>query len=120
MSIGSLYSPEYLKMKCFPSFRVLLPMDREARLVLEAAVADLREINQKLERMLPETNGDTRENLLEIQNQSVAAIRYYTYVLSRTARQNTPAIADRVGQAAFGANCVGLVPPSFSVPSGTP
>ena len=94
-------------------------MEREPRRVLEAAVADLREINQKLERILPQTQGAVRDQLLEIQSQSEAAIRYYLYVLACNPRPNAPAIADRVGQAAFGSACVGLVPPQFALPNGT-
>jgi hypothetical protein len=94
-------------------------MDREARRVLEGAVADLREIHRKLEHILPQTQGTVRDELLEIQHRSEAAIRYYVHVLARTPRPNAPAIADRVAQAAFGGSCVGLVPPQFALPNGT-
>jgi hypothetical protein len=94
-------------------------MDREARLALENAVADLREINNRLQRIVPKAQGQVRDELLEIQHQSEAAIRYYTYLLARSTPRKAPAIADRVGQAAFGANFVGLVPPRFALPRGT-
>jgi hypothetical protein len=94
-------------------------MNREGRRVLESAVADLREINRKLEGILPQTEGTVHDELLEIQHRSEAAIRYYQYVLTRNPRPDAPAIADRVAQAAFGGSCVGLVPPQFALPNGT-
>ena len=94
-------------------------MDREARRALETAVAELRGINAKLQRILPQTQGAAREELLEIQQRSEAAIRYYLYVLACNPRRNAPAIAESVGQAAFGGNYVGLVPPQFLLPNGT-
>jgi hypothetical protein len=94
-------------------------MDREARRVLEGAVADLREINRKLERILPRTQGTVHDELLEIQHRSEAAICYYVQLLARNPRPNAPAIADRVAQAAFGGSCVGLVPPQFALPNST-
>jgi hypothetical protein len=94
-------------------------MDREARLALENAVADLREISHELQRIVPEVQGNLRDELLQMQNESEAAIRYYTYLLARNPRRNAPAIADRAGQAALGATFIGLVPPQFALPNST-
>jgi hypothetical protein len=92
-------------------------MDREARRALVTAVADLRAINQEIDRTLPQTTGTVRDDLLEMQQRSDAAIRYYSFLLARSPRPNAPAIADRVAEAAFGGNCIGLVPPQFALPT---
>jgi hypothetical protein len=92
-------------------------MDREARLVLETAVADLQQITEKLRAIVPQAQGQLRSYLLEVQQQSEAALRYHSHVLARQPRANVPSIAQRVAQAAFGASGVGLVPPQFALPA---
>ena len=86
-------------------------MNAEARLLLKSAVADLREITARLDRILLTADDSTRANLLEIRAQSEAAMRYYSFVLNRsTPMAKVPPVVQRAATAALGLDGVGLVP----------
>ena len=87
-------------------------MDREARLALESAISDLRDISERLSRLVPGTDGEVRAELLAMQTHSETAIRHYRHVLARLGRPN--ALTQRVAEAAFGIGAVGLELPRYS------
>ncbi|HYP05954.1 MAG TPA: hypothetical protein VER03_06935 [Bryobacteraceae bacterium] len=92
-------------------------MDHQARRALEMAIADLRHISEKLQAIVPDAEGAVRAELIDVQKQSQAAIRYYTGILSRHPRAKVPPVANRVAQAAFGGSGVGLIVPVFGIPT---
>lgn len=83
-------------------------MHGEAQRALEKAVADWRQTAQKLQAIAPDTDNDVRNELLKVQEQSEASIRYYSAILARRPRTSVQPVAQRVALAAFGASGVGL------------
>jgi hypothetical protein len=94
-------------------------MDRETRIDLETAVAELRQIALKARSIANEVDAEKRSDLRRIQQQSEAAIQYYDRLLTRRRPRptNVPRIAQTVAQAAFGGSFTGLVPPQFVLPA---
>lgn len=88
-------------------------MDREARLMLETAIADLQDIARRLQNLEADSDGDLKLEIRSIQARSEAAVRYHNYLLLRRTSENAPAIAERVGLATFGTGDIGLVPPQL-------
>ena len=88
-------------------------MDREARLMLETAVADLQDIARRLQNLVVDSEGDLKQEILSIQARSEAAVRYHSHLLLRRNTDNAPAIAQRVGLGTFGTGDIGLVPPQL-------
>jgi hypothetical protein len=89
-------------------------MDGKANTDLAAAVAGLRQIADTLKAMEVQADSQSRADVLQIQQQSEAAMRYYASILPRPSHAKVPAIALSVAQAAFGAPGIGLVPPQFT------
>jgi len=89
-------------------------MDRDTRLILEHAIADLQDIAGRLQDLVANTQGPLRRELLDIQARSEAAVRYHNHLLTRPKRAYPAAVAQRVGLAAFGTGEIGFVPPHFS------
>ena len=87
-------------------------MERKTRGDLEATVADLERIREAVQSYIPTADTLLRNDLLEIQSQSEAAIRFYSRLLPRPHSRNLPIVVQTVAQAAFGASGVGLVLPA--------
>jgi hypothetical protein len=87
-------------------------MDREARLGLESAISDLHQISERLSRLIPQSEGRLREELLEMQTEIEKEIGHYTRVLAEASQTNS--LTRRVAGATLGIGAVGLEVPEFA------
>lgn len=87
-------------------------MDREARLAFESAISDLHNISERLSRLIPQSEGRLREELLGMQTEIEKEIGHYTRILAGFGETNS--LTRRVAEATLGIGAVGLEVPEFA------
>lgn len=87
-------------------------MDREARVALESAISDLHNISERLNRLIPQSEGRLREELLGMQNEIEREIGHCTRILEAVGQTNS--LTRRVAEATLGMGAVGLEVPEFA------
>jgi hypothetical protein len=87
-------------------------MDREARGALESAISDLHNISERLSRLIPQSEGRLREELLAMQTEIEDEIGHYARILAHAGQVDS--LTRRVADATLGIGAVGLEVSQFS------